>query len=170
MRGLDDLPAGALVVPNAGDLTWAEVSLDPATVAALPAGLADVPDAQARAVLWVALLGSVHRAEVDPRVALDVFVAAWPRETSSAVLSRAALAMTSRVVPIFLPPAEQEPALAAGGRGRRRAARARCLASTVPAGDALAVVAARVWARQRLRHGPAAALGGRRRHPGRPRR
>ena len=60
--------------------------LDPATVAALPAGLADVPDAQARAVLWVALLGAVHRAEVDPRTVLDVFAQAWPRETSSAVL------------------------------------------------------------------------------------
>ena len=47
------------------------------------AGLPEVPDAQARAVLWVALLGSVHRAEVDPRVALDVFASAWPRETSA---------------------------------------------------------------------------------------
>ena len=84
--GLGPVPDGALVVPNAGDLTWAEVSLDPATVAALPAGLADVPDAQARAVLWVALLGAVHRAEVDPRTVLDVFAQAWPRETSSAVL------------------------------------------------------------------------------------
>ena len=34
--GLGSLPAGAIVVPNAGDLTWAEVSLDTATLAALP--------------------------------------------------------------------------------------------------------------------------------------
>ena len=110
--GLGSLPEGAIVVPNAGDLTWAEVSLDPSTLAALPGGLADVPDAQARAVLWVALLGAVSRAEVDPRVALEVFAAAWPHETSAAVLSRAALATTARVVPMFLPPAEQEAALA----------------------------------------------------------
>ncbi len=143
--GFDFLPADALVVPNAGDLTWAEVSLDPRTVAALPARLADVPDAQARAVLWVALLGAVSRAEVDPRTAVDVFAAAWPRETSAAVLSRTALVMTSRVVPMFLPPSEQEPALA-----RVEAAADELLTRSVavggPDGDALAVVAARVWA------------------------
>ncbi|HYN65392.1 MAG TPA: aminopeptidase N [Ornithinibacter sp.] len=143
--GLESLPADALVVPNAGDLTWAEVSLDPQTVAALPTRLPDVPDEQARAVLWVALLGAVSRAEVDPRVAVDVFAAAWPRETSAAVLSRTALVATSRVVPMFLPPSEQERALA-----RVAAAADVLLARSVAVGehgDALAVVAARVWAR-----------------------
>ena len=143
--GLGSMPPGAIVVPNAGDLTWAEVSLDPSTLAALPAGLADVPDAQARAVVWVSLLGAIYRAEVDPRVELEVFARAWPHETSPAVLSRAALASTSRVVPLFLPPAEQEVALA------RVAAAADLLAeraATVEGadGDGLAVVAARVWA------------------------
>ncbi len=139
------MPAGALVVPNAGDLTWAEVSLDPATVAALPAGLADVPDVQARAVLWVALLGKVHRAEVDPRTALEVFAQAWPRETSAAVLSRTALAMSSRVVPMFLPPTEQEAAMArVAGAADALLEHARSVDGA--AGDALAVVAARVWA------------------------
>ncbi len=132
-------------MPNAGDLTWAEVSLDPSTLAALPAGLADVPDAQARAVVWVALLGAVYRAEVDPRVVLEVFGAAWPHETSAAVLSRAALATTSRVVPMFLPPAEQEAALA--GVATAADVLAERAASIEGAdGDALAVVAARVWA------------------------
>ena len=143
--GLSDLPAGALVVPNAGDLTWAEVSLDPQTVAMLPSRLPDVPDEQARAVLWVALLGAVSRGEVDPRAAVDVFAAAWPRETSAAVLSRVALVTTRRVVPMFLPPQEQEPALA-----RVAAAADVLLARSVAVGgtegDALAVVAARVWA------------------------
>ena len=73
-----------------------------------------------------------------PASALEVFAQAWPRETSAAVLSRTALAMTSRVVPMFLPPAEQEAALArvAGAadalleqarlrRRRRRATRSR---------------------------------------------
>ena len=145
LRGLDAVPAGALVVPNAGDLTWAELSLAPATVAALPAGLAEVPDTQARAVIWVALLGSVHRAEVDPRTVLDVFVGAWPRETSSAVLSRAGLAMTSRVVPMFLPPTEQEAALARVA-GAADALLERAASVDGAAGDALAVVAARLWA------------------------
>jgi aminopeptidase N len=143
--GLGSLPGGALVVPNAGDLTWAEVSLDPSTLAALPAGLADVPDAQARAVVWVALLGAVYRAEVDPGVVLEVFGAAWPHETSAAVLSRVALATTSRVVPMFLPPAEQEAALAGVATAADVVAeRAASLAGVE--GDALAVLAARVWA------------------------
>ena len=130
--GLDAVPAGALVVPNAADLTWAEVSLDPATLAALPAGLADVPDAQARAVLWVALLGAVHRAEVDPRVVLEVFADAWPRETSAAVLSRAALATTTRVVPMFLPAGRAGGRAGPGRRRGRRAARAGRRRSAAP--------------------------------------
>ncbi len=142
--GLGSLPEGAIVVPNAGDLTWAEVSLDPSTLAALPAGLAGVPDAQARAVLWVALLGAVYRAEVDPRVALEVFAAAWPHETSAAVLSRAALAMTNRVVPMFLPPAEQDDALA-GVAAAADVLADRAATVDGAAGDGLAVVAARVW-------------------------
>ncbi|MFL6176249.1 MAG: aminopeptidase N [Ornithinibacter sp.] len=143
--GLGPLPKGAIVVPNAGDLTWAEVSLDSSTLAALPSGLAEVPDAQARAVVWVALLGAVHRAEVDPRVVLEVFGAAWSRETSAAVLSRAALATTSRIVPMFLPPAEQAGGLATVAAAADVLAE-RAVTVEGPAGDALAVVAARVWA------------------------
>ena len=143
--GLDAVPPGALLVPNAGDLTWAEVSLDPETVAALPAGLADVPDAQARTVLWVALLGAVYRAEVDPRVELDAFTAAWPRESAAPVLARTALATTGRVVPMFLPTVEQDAALA-----RVASAADELLERSAGVegadGDALAVVAARVWA------------------------
>ncbi len=68
---------------------------------------------------------------------------------------------------MFLPPAEQEAALA------RVAAAADALlerSASVEgvAGDALAVVAARVWAAQRVPGRPAAALGGGRRHPCRP--
>ncbi|GAA4407506.1 aminopeptidase N [Fodinibacter luteus] len=144
--GLDAVPPGAIVVPNASDLTWAEVSLDAATTDALVEGLADVPDADARAVVWVALLGAVHRAEVDPRTALAVFAAAWPRETSSAVLSRVALLVTTQVVPLFLPPAEQEPALARVADAADELL-ARAAGIRGDAGSALAVLAARVWAR-----------------------
>ena len=146
VAGLADLPEGALVVPNASDLTWAEVSLDAVTVAGLTAGLAEVPDAGARAVVWVALLGAVHRGEVDPRVAVDVFEAAWALEADSSVLTRVALATTDEVVAVFLPPAEQEAALA---RVAQAADRRLASAADVPgpAGDGLTVTAARVWAR-----------------------
>ncbi len=143
--GLDAVPPGALVVPNASDLTWAEVSLDAETVAALPVSLASVPDAQARAVLWVSLLGAVSRSEVDPRVALEVFVNAWPREQSAAVLARTAVVVTNRLVPMFLPPLEQEAALALVAEAAE-ALLERSSSVGGAEGDALAVVAARVWA------------------------
>lgn len=144
--GLDDLPAGALVVPNASDLTWAEVALDDATVAGLADGLADVPDASARAVVWVSLLGAVSRAEVDPRTVVEVVAAAWPRETDAAVLARVALVTTARIVPAFLPPGEQPAALArlasaADELMRRSASRGDAV------GEACTVLGARVWAR-----------------------
>ena len=144
---LPGLGAGppAVLVPNASDLTWARCRPRPGDGRG-PAGRAGrVPDVQARAVLWVALLGKVHRAEVDPRTALEVFAKAWPRETSAAVLSRTALAMSSRVVPMFLPPTEQEAAMAlVAGAADALLEHARSVDGA--AGDALAVVAARVWA------------------------
>ena len=153
--GLGDLPPGALVVPNAGDLTWAEVSLDTGTVSGLTSGLADVPDSQARAVVWVSLLGAVHRGEVDPRTAVDVLAAAWPSERAAAVLSRVAGHVAGEIVPMFLPASEQEQALARiAGAADTLLAQAGSLDRAQ--GDGLAVVAARVWARtgsdaQRLR-------------------
>ena len=143
---LADVPDGALVVPNAGDLTWAEVILDAATLGALATELHQVPDPQARAVVWVSLLGCVHHAAVDPRLAVDVFEAAWPHEGDPAVLSRIALLTTAEVVPHFLPPAEQDGALArVASAADRLLARSTGVAGAE--GDALAVLAARAWSR-----------------------
>ncbi len=142
--GVAELPAGAVVVPNAGDLTWAEVVLDDATLAALPDGLAAVPSPVARSVVWGSLLASVAQAAVDPRHVLEVFDRAWPGETDSALLQRVPVRMTAEVVPLFLPPGERESALA------RVAAAADRLAAHEDAGSTVAgvaVVAARVWAR-----------------------
>jgi hypothetical protein len=75
--GVAELPADAVLVPNAGDLTWAQVVLDRTTLAALPHSLADVPSPVARSVVWTSLLGSVATAEVDPRDLLEVVDRAW---------------------------------------------------------------------------------------------
>ena len=137
--GVEGVPDDAVLVPNAGDLTWAEVVLDDLSLAALPRGLAAVPSSVARSVVWGSLLGSTARAAVDPRYVLEVFDGAWPEETDSALLQDVARRMTAEVVPLFLPPAEREPALS------RVAAAADRLAGL--AGDGAAVIAARVWAR-----------------------
>ena len=93
----------ALLVPNAGDLTWAQVDLDAASLAALARELPQVDDAVARSVLWGAVLTGAYRGTVDPAVALDVLTAAWPHENDIALMSRVALAFTDRLVPQFLP-------------------------------------------------------------------
>ncbi len=146
VEGVLGLPAGVLVVPNAGDLTWAEVTLDPGTLGRLAGELPSVPDASARSVVWVSLLGSLARGQVDPRLVLDVFEGAWWRESDAAVLSRVSTIVVSSLVPMFLPEEEQAEALSRVtasadrllGRGSR-VGRAE--------GEGLEVVAARVWAR-----------------------
>ncbi|KJK13826.1 aminopeptidase [Terrabacter sp. 28] len=108
---LEGTPEPAIVVPNASDLTWARVRLSDQTVAALPVQLAQVPDAQARAVVWSALIDGVHGATVSPDAFLDVFDAAWPHESNSSILTRVAAYAEHRIVPWFVPRASQDDAL-----------------------------------------------------------
>ncbi len=89
---------------------------------------------------------AVHRAEVDPRHALDVFCTAWPRRDrlGGAGPVRARRHQRDRA---DVPP----PGRAAGGAARVADAADELLdrSAAVPGteGDALAVLAARVWAR-----------------------
>ena len=78
LDGLVGTPEPAVLVPNASDLTWARVRLVERTLAALPIQLGRVPDAQARAVVWCALIDGVHGAEVSPMTFLDVFESPGP--------------------------------------------------------------------------------------------
>jgi aminopeptidase N len=112
LADLEGTPEPALLVPNASDLTWARVRLSDSTVAALPTQLAQVPDDQARAVVWSALIDGVHGATVSPGAFLDVFDAAWPHETSSSILTRIAAYAEHRIVPWFVPREAQDRALA----------------------------------------------------------
>jgi len=70
-------PVPGMLIPNATDLTWATVKLDPVTLAAAPAELLAVPQAQARAVVWTALVDGVALAEIDPRHLLAVLATSW---------------------------------------------------------------------------------------------
>ncbi len=146
--GVADLPADAILVPNAGDLTWAQVGLDEATLAALPTAMAGVPSAQARCVLWGSLVGSVATAVVDPRLLLEVVDHAWPEETDASLLTTVARRVTAEVVPLFLPPAEREGALARVAAAADRLAGSAAATATPadePGATGGAVVAARVW-------------------------
>lgn len=108
VAALRDAPSAELVVPNASDLTWATVTLDAESVASVSTTLATVPDVQARAVVWVALIDGVCLGTVDPRVLVRTFVEAWPAEDNDSVLNRTSMALLGRIIPTFLPPAEHE--------------------------------------------------------------
>ncbi|AKU17872.1 aminopeptidase N [Luteipulveratus mongoliensis] len=128
-----------LVIPNAGDLTWATVELDDATLAALPDQLASVPDEQARAVTWSALMYGVRSATVDPRHAHRIMMQAWPSETSLPIFERVPLILGA-LIDRALRPDERPSAL------RDRESAARQAADSFEPGSPHSVVAARLIA------------------------
>ncbi|MCU1537236.1 MAG: Membrane alanyl aminopeptidase [Humibacillus sp.] len=140
LDALEGTPEPAIVVPNAGDLTWARVRLSDSTLAVLPQQLPLVPDAQARAVVWSALIDGVHGATVSPETFLDVVEAAWPAETNSSILTRVSAYAEHRVVPYFVAHDRQEAALA------RLAESGRALLATAPEASTESLAAARLVA------------------------
>ncbi|MEU4196162.1 aminopeptidase N [Kribbella sp. NPDC026611] len=71
-----------VVVPDAGDDSWVKVRLDERSLANLPTVLPRIADSTTRAVVWNSIRDSVADAELDPRQALEIFVAALPAEDS----------------------------------------------------------------------------------------
>jgi len=142
-RDLDPLPAlvgeksATMVIPNAADLTWANIKLDAATIAAAPTELAAVPDPQARAVVWTALIDAVALAELDPRHLLVVLATAWPEETNQSIINRVGFHVANRLIPQLLPADEQGGAFAVLAK-----ASGTMLAASEP-GSSRALVAAR---------------------------
>jgi aminopeptidase N len=105
-------PTANLLIPNATDLTWATIKLDEATIAATSAELSAVPQAQARAVVWTALIDGIALAEIDPRHLLTVLAISWANEANQSIINRVGLLVTQRIIPAFIPPGEQDDALA----------------------------------------------------------
>ncbi|GAA1609093.1 MULTISPECIES: aminopeptidase N [Kribbella] len=71
-----------VLVPDAGDDTWAKVRLDELSLSRLPDVLPGIADGTTRAVIWNSVRDAVADAELDPRRALDLFTAALPSEDS----------------------------------------------------------------------------------------
>jgi len=134
---LEGKQVASMVVPNAADLTWANIKLDAATVAAAPAELSAVPQAQARAVVWAALIDGVALAEIDPRHLLAVLATSWEVESNQSIVNRVGLQMSLRIIPQFIPMSEQSGAYAV-----LATAAASMLAQSEP-GSSRALVAAR---------------------------
>ncbi|MGC4942520.1 aminopeptidase N [Kribbella sp. DT2] len=75
-------PSAALVVPDAGDDTWAKIRLDVASLEALPRVLPLIADGTTRAVIWNSIRDSVADSDLDPQQALEILLAALPAEDS----------------------------------------------------------------------------------------
>jgi aminopeptidase N len=137
LPGLVGRPVARMVIPNAADLTWANIKLDAATVAAAPADLLAVPQVQARAVVWTALIDGVALTEIDPRQLLAVLATSWAGESNQSIINRVGAQMLGRIIPQFIPEPEQDAAY-----GLLADAAARMLAGSEP-GSTRSLVAAR---------------------------
>ena len=100
--------APKVLIPNAGDLTFAAIVYDEATTAALPEQLPRIPDALARSAVWAALDNGVARAQVDPRTALAIAASALPQESSSTILELVSERAATLYCNLFLPADERD--------------------------------------------------------------
>ena len=132
------LRPAAVVVPNASDLTWAQVDLAPEVVAAMPGELSAIPDATARAVVWSSLYAMVSQSRMDPREFLQLVLRAWASEPSPVILRHVAAMVTGRFGCEFLMAGERD-----GAADLLADAAWRVLDGTRPQGSR-AVVAAQV--------------------------
>ena len=130
-----------LVVPNAGDLTWATPLFDAQSLDALRGQLPLMADAQARAVIWIGLRDGVAVARVDPRLLVDLGESALVSETVDSIFSRVGMHLTGRVIRVLLPEDEQDAA-----RARMARVGEQVLADAAP-GSSLALHATRLVAR-----------------------
>jgi aminopeptidase N len=87
------VPRAALVLPDAGDYTWAKTSFDPDTWQGMPSMLPRLDDPLARVTVWNALRLAVADAEISPTRALDIVTSALPSEVDALVSTATAWAL-----------------------------------------------------------------------------
>ncbi|MEP7179337.1 MAG: M1 family aminopeptidase, partial [Pseudonocardiales bacterium] len=85
--GPQPTPVPALVLPGAGDETWAKIALGPRAWQSMPHLLGGMVDPLARTVIWNALQLAVADAEVDAALALETPLAAISDEPNDAVVT-----------------------------------------------------------------------------------
>jgi aminopeptidase N len=98
------LSGGSLLLPGAGDETWAKIGLADAEWNAMPARFSEL-DPLARAIVWNALQLAVNDAEVNPELALRILCTAMATETDDILLSHMVQSATDRLLGIYLPDA-----------------------------------------------------------------
>ncbi|MGC4791853.1 aminopeptidase N [Micromonospora sp. DT178] len=138
LAGLAGEPAARLLLPNDGDLTFAKIRLDPASVDAVPLVLPGLADPLARALLWGEALDAATDGERPVAGLVALIAAALPAETE-VIIAEDVLALSRSLVDRYLDPLAREAALAqvAGACGK--------LLDGAPAGGSLQLAAARGW-------------------------
>ncbi|WDZ84820.1 aminopeptidase N [Micromonospora cathayae] len=103
-------PAARLLLPNDGDLTFAKVRLDPASVAAVPLVLPGLADPLARALLWGEALHAATDGERPVTELVALIAAVLPAETE-VVIAEDVLSLSRSLVDRYLDPAARAAAL-----------------------------------------------------------
>ncbi|GAB2643711.1 aminopeptidase N [Kribbella swartbergensis] len=131
-------PSVAVVIPDAGDDTWAKIRLDAESLANLPSVLPKISDGVTRAVVLNSIRDAVADAELDPKLGFDVLVGMLPHETSDIAVGTMVGWANSHLLGIYLPyePYRGQLAEALGARLR-----------TAPAGSSLQLAVARGYVR-----------------------
>jgi aminopeptidase N len=107
---------GDLLLLNDGDLTYAKIRLDEASLGALPRTLPTLTDPLARALVWGSVLDAVRDAEVPVGDLVALCAAALPAETELSVFRDVVKFVTASAVDQFLAPERQPAARATLGR------------------------------------------------------
>ncbi|MFF8605259.1 aminopeptidase N [Streptomyces sp. NPDC015346] len=105
-------PCPALVVLNDGDLTYAKVRLDEASLETALRGLSGIPGALTRAVVWNTLRDMVRDGELAPAAYLEAAHAHLPEERDLAVVQGVLSFARAQIADRYLPAEERPGALA----------------------------------------------------------
>ncbi|MCX4544184.1 aminopeptidase N [Streptomyces sp. NBC_01565] len=105
-------PRPALLVLNDGDLTYAKVRLDDASVNTALRGLAHIPDPLTRAVVWTSLRDMVRDGELDPATYLAAAEAHLPDEDDLAIVQGVLAFAREHVALRYVAPGRRTDALA----------------------------------------------------------
>lgn len=112
LPALAGAPAGALLVVNDGDLTYAKVRLEPTAEAKLPDLLPRLRDPVTRALLWTAAWDACRDSEFPAGRLAELAVATLPVETDVAVFEAIVDVAVDSLAGRYLPPDERPAVLA----------------------------------------------------------
>ncbi|MER7247319.1 aminopeptidase N [Kribbella sp. NPDC000426] len=131
-------PSFAVIIPDAGDDSWAKIRLDADSLANLATVLPKIESGVTRAVVLNSIRDAVADVELDPKLAFEVLLAVLPTETSDIAVSSMTSWATLSLLGVCLP---YEPY-----RGRLADVLAERL-RTAPAGSSVQLAVARSYVR-----------------------